>query len=53
MQIGDVGNYYGGLHVKEQGGKFWWAVENYDGFHWEEITERLYRELMKFGGHSE
>lgn len=46
--IGEIGNYYGGLHVKEEGGKFYWGVENWDGTWWEEIPESLYRELIKF-----
>lgn len=46
--IGTISNYYGGLRVKEEGGKFWWSIENYDGDNWEEIPESLYLELIKF-----
>lgn len=46
--IGDIGNYYGCLSVKEEDGKFYWAIENYDGISWEEIPESLYIELNKF-----
>lgn len=51
-QIGRIGNAYGGLHVKVDAGRFMWAIEDYDGFpfdeQWEEIPESLYRELMAF-----
>lgn len=46
--IGSIGNYYGDLEVKSEGGKFWWNIENWDGACWEEIPERLYRELIAF-----
>ena len=46
--VGGIGNYYGGLRVKESIGKFMWSIENYDGDHWEEIPESLYIELIKF-----
>lgn len=45
-RIGTIGNYYGGLSVKEEGGKFYWTIENYDGHEWEEISESLYRKLL-------
>ena len=49
-RIGAVSNYYGGLHVAEQDGKFFWGIENYTGIDpgAEEIPERLYRELIRF-----
>jgi len=46
--IGDIGNYYGGLSVKKEDGKFYWSIDNWDGQHWEEIPESLYLELIKF-----
>jgi hypothetical protein len=46
--IGAISNYYGGLRVKEEAGKFWWSIENFDGDLWEEIPESLYLELIKF-----
>lgn len=46
--IGEVGNYYGSLYVKEEDGKFYWSVENWDGHHWDEIPEYLYRALLQF-----
>lgn len=48
VEIGEVGNYYGCLTVKKENGKFYWCVENWDGFHWDEIPEYLYEALMKF-----
>lgn len=51
-QVGNIGNYYGGLHVLERDGKFYWVIENWDGepnpdTDGEEIPEALYRELLK------
>lgn len=46
--IGKIGNYYGGLSVKQADDKFYWSIENYDGPYWEEIPESLYRELLAF-----
>lgn len=48
--IGDIGNTYGGLRIKEQDGKFKWIID--DCFEeqeddWQEIPESLYRELLK------
>ena len=46
--VGDIGNYYGGLHATHDDGRHFWAVENYDGFLWQEITPELYAALMAF-----
>lgn len=48
MGIGSIGNYYGGLSVKEEDGKYFWSIKNYDGDYWEEIPKSLYDELTKF-----
>lgn len=48
MQIGEIGNYYGGLSVKENEGKYYWSIENHDGENWEEIPHSLYLELISF-----
>lgn len=48
MKIGKIGNYYGSLNVKKEDGKYFWSIENYNGFFWEEIPESLYNELIKF-----
>lgn len=46
--IGDIGNYYGGLSVKECDGRFFWSIENYSGHNWEEIPKPLYDALVEF-----
>lgn len=46
--IGFVGNYYGGLHTREDGGRFYWCIENYDGFSWDEIPKGLYDALNSY-----
>ena len=47
-EIGEVGNYYGGLSVVENNGAYFWAIENYDGWMPEEITKELYYALITF-----
>lgn len=47
-KIGTIGNYYGGLSIKTECGKFYWGIENYCGTEWEEITEELYNNLISF-----
>jgi hypothetical protein len=47
--VGNIGNYYGDLSVKkDDDGKFWWSIENWDGHGWEQIPESLYNELIAF-----
>jgi hypothetical protein len=46
-EIGEIGNYYGGLSVKREGGKCYWSIENWDGDHWHEIPDSLFVELLK------
>ncbi|WP_430316969.1 hypothetical protein [Pseudomonas sp. p1(2021b)] len=46
--IGQIGNYYGGLAVKQEGEKFFWAIENWDGYEWQEIPRSLYDALISF-----
>ena len=46
--IGSINNYYGGLSVAKVGGSYFWAIENYDGWLPEEITEALYEALQTF-----
>lgn len=48
-EIGQIGNYYGGLNVKEEYGKYWWGIENCDGTGWQEITKELYDLLVEYG----
>ena len=56
--VGNVGNYYGGLAVKEEDGLYFWSIENCDGHDGsepghEQIPESLYRELVKFDEETE
>ncbi len=51
-RIGEIGNYYGGLHIQEYEGKYYWIIENYDTDfsdlnEWDEIPRELYSELLK------
>ena len=46
--IGSIGNYYGCLAVKVEGGRFFWSIENYDGHNWEEIPKFLFDALIRF-----
>jgi hypothetical protein len=48
MNIGDIGNCYGGLEITENNGRFLWGIEDYDGIAWEEIPRSLFEELRKF-----
>ena len=43
-----IGNYYGNLEIKEDDGKFYWSIENWDGDHWQEIPVELYGCLLKY-----
>ena len=47
-EIGGIGNYYGGLSVKEEDSKFFWGIEDYSGTYWDEIPKPLYDEILKF-----
>jgi hypothetical protein len=46
--IGDIGNYYGGLFVKQEGDKYYWSIEDWNGHGWQEIPQFLYDALLKF-----
>jgi len=46
--VGECGNYYGGLYVKESGGKFYWGIEDYDGIEFSEIPEGLFIALNDY-----
>lgn len=45
-QIGNIGNYYGALSVKEEQGKYFWGIADYSGVKWEEISSYLYEALI-------
>ncbi|CAM0029599.1 hypothetical protein VPHK121_0056 [Vibrio phage K121] len=42
-----IANQYGSLEIKEEGGKFYWSIEDCDGDHWQEIPVELYECLLK------
>lgn len=46
--IGKIGNYYGCLTVKAEGGRFFWSIENWNGHGWEEIPKFLFDALIRF-----
>ena len=46
-RVGDIANYYGGLHVKRIANLCYWSIENYDGNYWREIPPALFDELLK------
>jgi hypothetical protein len=48
IRIGEIGNYYGGLFIAKEDSKYYWGIENYDGFFWEEIPEEVYNCLLKY-----
>ena len=47
--VGNIGNYYGGLNVKYDNGKYFWCIDDYcDDLDWEEIPKYLYDALIKY-----
>lgn len=48
MCIGNIGNYYGGLVVKEENDKYYWGIEDWDGTYWDEIPKYLYDALLNY-----
>jgi hypothetical protein len=52
-KVGTIGNYYGNLEVKQEGGRFYWGIENYDNCWWEEIPEYLFVALNRFENEKE
>ena len=46
--IGTIGNYYGNLEVKQEGDKYFWSIDDWSGYYWEEIPESLYCALIEF-----
>lgn len=47
-EIRGCGNYYGGLNIKKKKGKHYWCIEDYSGYHWNEIPKYLYDALIKY-----
>ena len=48
MEIGQIGNYFGGLLIREDSGKFFWGIENWNGTNWEEIPEDIFNALKSY-----
>lgn len=48
QNIGQIGNFYGNLVVKEKNEKYYWSIKDWNGHKWEEIPKSLYDELLKF-----
>lgn len=48
IQISSITNFYGGIYVIIHKNKYYWGIKDYDGYNWEEITKKLYDELIKF-----
>lgn len=48
IRVGSIFNEYGNLNICKKDGRFFWSIENWDGFMWEEIPEGLYNALVKF-----
>jgi len=46
--IGTIGNYYGELEIRKENGKYFWGIYSWGGCNWEEITEELYKALVKY-----
>lgn len=48
MSVGDIGNTYGGLFIKEVGGLCFWTIEDYSGKTWSEIPRYIYNDLFRY-----
>ena len=48
QEIGEIGNYYGGLSVCVSDNKFYWSIEDWNGEGWDEIPESLYWALIEY-----
>ena len=51
--VGVIDNYYGGLFIMENEGKYYWLIENYDTYFddlsdWSEIDKELYDSLVAY-----
>jgi len=47
-EIGNIYNHYGGLAIKQDGDKFFWSIEDYNGHNWEEIPKYVFDTLTKY-----
>jgi len=41
-------NFYGSLNIKKERNKYYWSIEDYDGFEWQEIPKYLYDCIFKY-----
>jgi hypothetical protein len=48
INIGSIGNYYGGLLIKTEDDKYYWGIESYSRIDWEEIPKHLYLSLLEY-----
>jgi len=46
--VGYIGNYFGGLVVKEDDGRYYWGIRDHDRTEWQEIPESLYRTPVEY-----
>ena len=47
IDVGGIGNIYGGLCIGKKDGKYYWSIEECFSDDWEEIPKSLYDELIK------
>ncbi len=47
-EVTGIVNTYGGLHLLDYDGRYFWAIGDYDGFYWDEIPKSLYDEIIQF-----
>jgi hypothetical protein len=48
MNIGTICNYYGGVDVQEEGGTYFWGIDDWDDTRYQEIPKYLYDALVKY-----
>lgn len=48
LVVPNTHDYFGGLNIREEGGKYEMSMESYNGFEWTEIPEYLYKALLKY-----
>jgi hypothetical protein len=46
-QVGEIFNYYGGVHIKQEEDKYFWTIEDWDDWKWREIPKYLFDALTK------
>jgi hypothetical protein len=48
IEFKEIENYYGTLTLKKESGKYYWAIQDWDGYTWQEIPTYLYEALSEF-----